>query len=256
MKNAFRRVGSNKPLAQWITLVLNGFCLAAMCRGTDACPADATAPGVQISVAAYRQDGITPVGTGSVGLGETLVLRSAICYVPVDPISESPLSAVEQGNLTITFNGVNYDVTPASGIPTVGCEGMPVVQSTNLAYVVTQSDVLAGAIIVRADYIDGIALLSAPVSVHVIAHAHVRVRPTEPISAVASPLSIHKTSGGAILLSFTGEPLKTYRIEATTDFAHWTPLGSVVPNASGLCQANDVDAHNYSHRFYRYVVVN
>ena len=237
-----------------MTFVFNSLCLATVCRGVDACPSDAVAPGVQISVAAYRQNG-TPVGTGSVGMGEPIILRSAIYYVPVDPVDGTALSAVEQGNLRISFNGLSHDVTPAGGIPVVGCEGMIVVQSTNLNYVISQTDALTGAIVVSAEYADGIALLSTPVPVHVIAHTYVRVRPAEP-AAAPGPLSIQKTSGGAMLLSFTGQPQQTYRVEATTDFAQWTPVGSVVANAAGLCQAEDLEAHTYSHRFYRYVAVN
>lgn len=257
MQDAFTGSGLRKPLEAWITLLLSNLWLGAVCLGAVECPFGAMAPGVQISVAAYRQDGTTPVGSEFVTPGETIVLRSAIYYLPIDPLTGYMLSGVEQGKLTVTFNGLSHDVTPAGGVPVLNpfCDGVADIHSSNVVYVVSEADALAGAIVVRADYTDGVAHLATPVPVHVTAHGYIAVQSPEPVSA-PGPLSIQKTAAGTILLSFAGQSQKTYRIEATTDFANWTPLGSVVPDATGLCQTEDVEAHTYSHRFYRYVVVN
>ena len=257
MKGAFSSRRSGFDSGFWIALILSILYLAMFCRGAESCPADAVAPGVQISVAAYRHDGKTPIGTGFVSAGERVILRTAIFYVPVDPISGSTLSAVQQGKLTITLNGSTADVTPNAGIPIVGpCQGVTVVSSTNASWVVTEADAAAGQILIRADYSDGIALLFAPVRVRATAHTRVRVRPTDITVSTTGPLAIEKLETGNTRLTFSGPARATYRIDATSDFAQWLPIGTTTADAAGLCRIDDLEAHSFAHRFYRYVVEN
>jgi len=257
MKDRLTAVGFGKETGRWIVLLASTLGLSGVSRAGEACPPDAVAPGVRISVQACRQNGVTSVGSGSVVQGETIVLRTCIFHVPVDPATLATLSSVEQGNLTISFNGSTTDVTPASGIPVVGpsCQGLMMVPSSNLTYVVTAADAAAGTILFRADYTNGIPHLPLPVPVHVTAHVQVRVTQSETAPA-AGRLAIQKNADGSALLSFTGQLEKTYRVEASSDLAQWVSLGSVTPNQAGQCQIEDGDAEFYAYRFYRYAVEN
>jgi len=257
MKDRLTAVGFGKQTGRWIVLLASTLGLSGISQASEACPPDAVAPGVQISVAAYRQNGLTTVGSGTVVVGETIVLRSCIFHVPVDASTLATLSSVEQGNLTISFNGSTSDVTPVDGIPLVGpsCQGLVMVPSSNLTYVVTAADAAAGTILVRADYTGGIPHLPLPVPVHVTAHVLVRVAQSQ-TAPVAGRLAIQKNANGSALLSFTGQLEKTYRVEASSDLAQWVSLGSVTPNQVGQCQIEDTDAGLHAYRFYRYAVEN
>ena len=255
MKDRFAAVGSCQA---WLCLLLGSIVgLRGSSGAVESCPPGAVAPGVQISITAYRADGTTPIGRGTATVGETIVLRSCIYHVPMDPQTLNPLSAVEQGTLAITFNGAVNDVTPKGGIPVIGaaCMGVMMVASESLAYVVTAADAVAGALVARADYTGGIPHLSYPVNVGVSTHA--RVSLAQPQTApVAGRLTIQKTGAGSTLLSFTGQLEKVYRVEASANLADWTALGTVSPNAAGHCELEDGDAHLHAFRFYRYVTEN
>jgi len=257
MHGAFTSVGSAYPSRVWIALVITTFCLNVACQASEACPPGATSSGVRISVAAYRPDGTTPIGSGCVTRGETIVLRACIFYVPVEPLTGATLSSFEHGKVTITFNGISTDVTPEGGIPLFGqhCDGLTLFHSSNVVHTISEADVVAGAILVRADYADGVAYLAVPVPTRATAQALVRVARQEG-PAGETRLAIQKTEMGNAMLSFTGQLQKTYRVEGTSDFVHWSSLGSVVPDSTGRCHFEDSEAHGQAYRFYRYVMVN
>lgn len=256
MKRSVSSACSWMEVGRGIVLVIGSFGLSQAAWASESCPAGAVAPGVRISVTAHRADGSTPIGSGSVVPGETIVLRTCIYHVAFDPQSLDPLSAVEQGSLTISFNGSTTDVTPESGIPVVGssCDGVMSVPSRNLAYMITGADASAGAIMFRADYTDGVAHLSEPVPVHVTSTTQVRVVQPQ-TSPVAGRLRIQKSPEGT-LLQFTGQVERTYRVEASSNLADWSLVGTVSPDAAGLCQMEDADANLHTHRFYRYATEN
>jgi hypothetical protein len=69
---------------------------------------------------------------------------------------------------------------------------------------------------------------------------------------VALPqLQLHQTPDGQILLSSTGPAGNTYYVEATEDLVSWAVIGTVTLDADGSMDFTDMDAPNYSQRFYR-----
>src|SRR5438876_6497690 len=46
------------------------------------CPENATVTGVAVTLTAFHNDGVTPIGTGTVGVCETIKLRMAVAYTP------------------------------------------------------------------------------------------------------------------------------------------------------------------------------
>lgn len=66
----------------------------------------------------------------------------------------------------------------------------------------------------------------------------------------ASLLAIGPAGSNPALLSISGEPYERYRIEASEDLRTWMPLTNFVLTESPLGFL-DVDASNYSRRFYR-----
>ncbi len=58
--------------------------------------------------------------------------------------------------------------------------------------------------------------------------------------------------GGRFVLRVFGEPETDYRIEATSDFEHWTPIKSITTSSNdGTFDFVDEDAGNFVSRFYR-----
>ena len=64
-------------------------------------------------------------------------------------------------------------------------------------------------------------------------------------------LQIQSVSDTEVELSATGPAGHTYDIEATEDFTTWTVIGTATVDESGSLNFTDIDAPNYSQRFYR-----
>jgi uncharacterized repeat protein (TIGR01451 family) len=121
-------------------------------------PAGCNSTGVSISLGVFRADATTPVGSGTLSDGETIVYRTRLA-APTGSCS------YEGGHLTITPPGTTgaVDVTPTGGIPCIGGTApgcVSFVDSKNVTYVVAWDDEfnLSGQKRVRAStaYGDGI----------------------------------------------------------------------------------------------------
>src|SRR5438477_1178540 len=79
-------------------------------------PPGATQTGVNLSITAFRSDGVTPVLPGSVSqCGETIIYRGTLSW------AGGANAAIQGGTLTITTpDAVPHDVTPVGGIPCLG----------------------------------------------------------------------------------------------------------------------------------------
>jgi len=64
-------------------------------------------------------------------------------------------------------------------------------------------------------------------------------------------LQIHSETDGQLTLTATGPAGHTYDIEATEDFVTWTVIGTETIDDSDSLEFTDIDAPNYSQRFYR-----
>lgn len=62
-------------------------------------------------------------------------------------------------------------------------------------------------------------------------------------------LALSASSGGA-LLQFSGDPFRTYTVEASTDLTNWQTIATPVVSASGSCQFHDTTPGSTA-RFYR-----
>ncbi|MDP3741058.1 MAG: hypothetical protein Q8R08_01905, partial [bacterium] len=90
--------------------------------------------GVGLSLSVYRADGTTPVGAGSVAVGETLKYQATLSHLGGTNCN------YEGGTLTLTTpNGTVNNVTPGGGIPLV-TTGSPFV-SALVTYVVASPDI-------------------------------------------------------------------------------------------------------------------
>jgi uncharacterized repeat protein (TIGR01451 family) len=128
------------------------------------CPPDASGIAVGITLSAFHSDG-TPFGrTGRALPCETILVRMSVVYVAYDPFGRRA-AAFEGGRMLLTVGAAagTTDVTPNSGIPliggngTLGCNGLPSLNSRQLAYTVTSADVAAGQIRITAVYTNGTA---------------------------------------------------------------------------------------------------
>ena len=63
--------------------------------------------------------------------------------------------------------------------------------------------------------------------------------------------SLGHLPNGAFLLRLSGEPGRSYAIEATSDFIDWFALKTNTAGPDGTSDFLDVTASNYSHSFYR-----
>jgi hypothetical protein len=98
-----------------ILLVLVAALFPATLRAhTD--PPGSTGTQVNISLTAFRSDGVTPVfPMGVDGCGETILYQATLSW------GGAPNAAFQGGTLTIvTPDGVPHDVTPIGGIPCLG----------------------------------------------------------------------------------------------------------------------------------------
>jgi hypothetical protein len=68
--------------------------------------------------------------------------------------------------------------------------------------------------------------------------------------ALAGLLASHPLSAGAIPVQLTGEPARSYQIQASTNLADWIGLG-VVPLSNSSAAYLDTTATNFDRRFYR-----
>ena len=72
-----------------------------------------------------------------------------------------------------------------------------------------------------------------------------RARETQP------SVQLRLTPAGQVLLSVIGQNGYTYDVQASSDLATWTILGTVFLDESGAADFVDADAANYPARFYR-----
>jgi hypothetical protein len=63
--------------------------------------------------------------------------------------------------------------------------------------------------------------------------------------------SITVLANGHAVINFAGIPNRTYSIHASTDLHNWSTIGSATAGANGQFSFEDVDAGNFSQRFYR-----
>ena len=68
---------------------------------------------------------------------------------------------------------------------------------------------------------------------------------------VLATTQIRSAPGGQFLLTIVGPVNQGYDVEATVDFSNWTVIGTVVIGAGGSQEFTDVNAVNFSQRFYR-----
>ena len=63
--------------------------------------------------------------------------------------------------------------------------------------------------------------------------------------------SVSHLSNGAFLLQLSGEPGRSYAVEATTDFTDWSALKTNTAGPDGTLDFLDTTATSFSHSFYR-----
>ncbi len=105
---------SHRSLRFFALALLTLLVPAAVWAHTD--PAGATQTGVNLSITAFRSDGVTPVLPGSVSqCGETIIYRGTLSW------AGGANAAIQGGTLTITTpDAVLHNVTPVGGIPCLG----------------------------------------------------------------------------------------------------------------------------------------
>ena len=64
---------------------------------------------------------------------------------------------------------------------------------------------------------------------------------------------LRRHSGDVIELIIHGQPGHTYKVEASTNLLHWTPLATPL-NTTGSFTLIDPDAPNHPVRFYRVIL--
>lgn len=96
-------------------------------------PVGCSATGVGLSLSVFRNDGTTPIGAGTVTVGETIKYQATLSYLGL------PNCNYQGGTLNIkTPNNVVTDVTPGGGIPLIS-SGSPFT-SSQVSYVVSAAD--------------------------------------------------------------------------------------------------------------------
>jgi Cohesin domain len=81
-------------------------------------------------------------------------------------------------------------------------------------------------------------------------------RPVQPLALAAGEIfmqSVRREADGLVQFFLPSTPEERYTIQATTDFEQWINLTNVVALGDYL-DLVDVDAPNYSHRFYRWAL--
>lgn len=160
--------GMQRRLSTWLS-ALSLLLLAAVKDGfTQTCPPDATATAVALTVTALRTNG-QPIGAGMVQVGEPYIVRMALVYIPIDPITGGKSAAFENGRMLLTIRGSSTtDVTPPGGIPliggngTEGCNGTNFVVSLSVTNTTTFTDAETGTILISGVYTNGDARLGDP----------------------------------------------------------------------------------------------
>ncbi|MCR4369007.1 MAG: hypothetical protein NUV67_03830 [archaeon] len=143
-----------------VLLAIAAFLLSMAAPGfahTD--PLDCVANGVSLSLTAFRSDGVTPIGAGTVQSAEPIKYRAILSH------AGAPNCNYDGGTLTITTpDGGISDVTPIGGIPLVE-SGSPFL-SDMVDYLVSEADVSGGSLNATADYSGGESHLGGGVAVN------------------------------------------------------------------------------------------
>ncbi len=140
IKKIFSRFRLGKMIATSAALSLAGFLFIATPALADIDPIGCTDNGGGISIAAFRSDGTTNIGSGTVTDGEVIRYRATISALG------SPNCAFEDGTWTLTTpDGTVHPITPVGGVPRIGGAGVASVTSDPVTYTVDHTDEIVGA---------------------------------------------------------------------------------------------------------------
>ncbi len=132
--NRFRLFSSKAMLGSATALTLLGSLSFALPVSADVDPGGCTDNGGGISIAAFRADGTTNIGVGTVVDGENINYKATISALP------SPNCAFEGGTWNLTTpDGV---VHPLGALPRIGGTGVASLTSVAIPYVVTHANEL------------------------------------------------------------------------------------------------------------------
>lgn len=164
-------------------------------------PAGCFSNGVTLSITAYRADGITPIGGGSVESAETILYGATLSHAGGSNCN------FEGGILTITTpDGVAHIVASGAGIPLVS-SGSPFI-APQQAYVVSETDTIAGLLSANVNYSGGTS--DTPV---IPQNAQAQVDISSPYQDVS--LTVEKTAKPASVRTYD------WTIEKTVTPATW-----------------------------------
>jgi len=168
------------------------------------------------------------------GLNPALTNQNIIFTVTVN--AAAPSAATPTGTVQLKSNGTNL----GNLIPLVGGRGSLSVPGSALGQ---------GNFSITAVYSDNSGNFNGSTSQ---GQNQVINTPT----AVSTPASIampQVQSDGCMKISLSGGPNQTYMVSASTDMIHWTTISTNLTDANGLCSFIDLDAKNYSSRYYKAV---
>lgn len=74
---------------------------------------------------------------------------------------------------------------------------------------------------------------------------------TETIPEALSRLQTRPAPAGQFVLTVTGQVGRTHNIQASSDLATWTVIGTVTVRAGGSVDFTDTNAASFPKRFYR-----
>lgn len=83
-----------------------------------------------------------------------------------------------------------------------------------------------------------------------VAQLTINIPPGAPLVAPAHSLALVYGINGASL-TFIGDPFSVYTLQASENLVNWTTVGSVVADATGKCDYDDLESLDYTSRYYR-----
>lgn len=158
---------------------------------------------VTLGITAFRDDGVTPIGGGTVVAGETIKYQAFLST------SGYPSCYYEGGTVHIHLpDGTQTDVTPIGGIPRITTSNSPF-PSLQATYVVDMADLdVNDHIIALAHYMDGVSLTPT-------APSEASAETSFPLPFQAQDLTVEKDANPAI------EETYTWSIQKSVDPAEW-----------------------------------